>query len=199
MDAPSLAGILEFLRSAERLKDTTRTAYTSEGRQETVAAHTWRLCLMALAFERHFPDVDFSRLIKMCIIHDLGEAISGDIPAIHQDPETGKSEQERLDLLELLRPLPETLRTEITGLWDEYEHASTDEARLAKALDKLETILQHNQGKNPADFDYRFNLGYGREYTAVDPVIVAVRAILDAETEQRALESETDDSQRRRL
>jgi putative hydrolase of HD superfamily len=190
MDAPSLAGILEFLRSAERLKDTTRTAYTSEGRQETVAAHTWRLCLMALAFEDHFPEVDFGRLIKMCIIHDLGEAISGDIPAIHQDPEIGKGEQERLDLLELLRPLPEGLRTEITGLWDEYEQASTEEARLAKALDKLETILQHNQGKNPADFDYRFNLGYGRKYTVGDPVIVALRQILDEETEERARESD---------
>lgn len=194
MDTRRISGILEFLRSAERLKDTTRTAFTSEGRQETVAAHTWRLCLMALAFEEHFPDVDFSRLIKMCIVHDLGEAISGDIPAIHQDPETGKSEQERVDLLELLRPLPEGLRTEITGLWDEYEQASTDEARLAKALDKLETILQHNQGKNPADFDYRFNLGYGRKYTVGDPVIVALRQILDEETEARARESEAHES-----
>ncbi len=182
---------LEFLRRAERLKDTTRTAFTTEGRQETVAAHTWRLCLMALVFEQQFPDVDFARLVKMCIIHDLGEAISGDIPAIHQDPDSGKSDQERQDLLELLRPLPDDLRDEIVGLWDEYEGASTGEARLAKALDKLETILQHNQGKNPEDFDYRFNLGYGREYTSGDPVIVALRKILDAETEQRARSGES--------
>ena len=192
MDSNELKGTLEFLRQAEKLKDTTRTAFTSEGRQETVAAHTWRLCLMALVLEDPFPEVDFSRLIKMCIIHDLGEAISGDIPAIHQDPASSKSDQEREDLMELLRPLPEHLRDEIAGLWDEYEGATTQEAKLAKALDKLETILQHNQGKNPVDFDYRFNLGYGRQYTAEDPIIVVLRQILDEETEQRARESEED-------
>lgn len=190
MDANELSGTLEFLRLAERLKDTTRTAFTTEGRQETVAAHTWRLCLMALVLEDHFPSVDFARLIKMCIIHDLGEAISGDIPAIEQKPEENKSDQERKDLLQLLGPLPRQLQQEITGLWDEYERASTEEARIAKALDKLETILQHNQGKNPEDFDYRFNLGYGTKYTTGDPVIVALRKILDEETERRARESE---------
>ncbi len=190
MDANELSGTLEFLRLAERLKDTTRTAFTTEGRQETVAAHTWRLCLMALVLEDHFPSVDFARLIKMCIIHDLGEAISGDIPAIEQKPEENKSDQERKDLLQLLGPLPRQLQQEITGLWDEYEGASTEEARIAKALDKLETILQHNQGKNPEDFDYRFNLGYGTKYTTGDPVIVALRQILDEETERRARESE---------
>lgn len=60
------------------------------------------------------------------------------------------------------------------------------EARLAKALDKLETILQHTQGRNPADFDYRFNLTYGRQYTEGHPVLAAVRALLDDETERRA-------------
>ncbi len=190
MDANELSGTLEFLRLAERLKDTTRTAFTTEGRQETVAAHTWRLCLMALVLEDHFPSVDFARLIKMCIIHDLGEAISGDIPAIEQKPEENKSDQERKDLLQLLAPLSRQLQQEITGLWDEYEGASTEAARIAKALDTLETILQPNQGKNPEDFDYRFNLGYGTKYTTGDPVIVALRQILDEETERRARESE---------
>ena len=65
------------------------------------------------------------------------------------------------------------------------------EAKLAKALDKLETIMQHTQGKNPPAFDYRFNLEYGRSHTAGEPLIAAVRAILDAETEQRAQEADT--------
>ena len=89
-------------------------------------------------------------------------------------------------LLMLLAPLPVGLRDEIAGLWDEYEAAQSPEAKLAKALDKLETIMQHNQGSNPADFDYRFNLEYGRRFTAGDPLIVAIREILDRETEDRA-------------
>lgn len=189
--SPDLSGILDFLRRAERLKSVTRTAFTSEGRRESVAAHTWRLCLMALVFEDGFPEVDFARLVKMCIVHDLGEALGGDVPAPEQAAaaargEASKAAGERRDLLELLGPLPERLRLEILDLWDDYEAAETPEARLAKALDKLETILQHTQGDNPPDFDYRFNLGYGRKYTDGDPLIVALRRILDDETARLA-------------
>ncbi len=190
MDTTELRGALDFLRGAEQLKNTIRHCYTSEGRSESVAEHSWRLCLMALVFEEHFPDVDFARLVKICLIHDLGEAIGGDIPAPQKAGMPDRAAIERRDLLELLRPLPAGLRDEITALWDEYERAESPEARLAKGLDKLETILQHIQGKNPADFDYRYNLDYGRDYTAADPLVAALREILDEETERRARESE---------
>jgi putative hydrolase of HD superfamily len=196
MNATELAGVLDFLRSAERLKSTTRTGYTSTGQQESVAEHTWRLCLMALVLRSEFPEVDFAKLVKICIIHDLGEAIHGDVSAPEQARRSalginaGKSADERRDLLELLSPLPPRLRDEIAALWDEYEGAQSPEAKLAKALDKLETIMQHNQGLNPADFDYRFNLGYGRQHTADIPLVAQVRKILDDETEQRAREAE---------
>lgn len=189
MQPTELAGILDFLRAAEALKTATRSGWTSAGQQESVAEHTWRLCLMALVLHRDFEGVDFARLIRICIIHDLGEAIGGDVPAPDQAHlPAGKADAERRDLLQLLAPLPGELRDEITALWDEYEAASTPEARLAKALDKLETILQHTQGANPPDFDYRFNLGYGRQYTASHPLLETVRAILDEETERRARE-----------
>ena len=190
MNKEELLGVLDFLRGAEQLKNTIRRCYTSEGRSESVAEHSWRLCLMALVFEDHFPDVDFARLVKICLIHDLGEAIGGDIPAPEQAGLPDKSAAERRDLLTLLAPLPGRLRDEIAALWDEYERAATAEAKLAKGLDKLETILQHIQGRNPDDFDYRFNLQYGRQYTADDPVIAALRDILDQETERRAREAE---------
>lgn len=185
-----ITGILDFLRAAERLKNVTRSAYTSEGHAESVAEHTWRLCLMALVFEDQLPELDFAKLIKICIIHDLGEALSGDVPAPQQSSTQGKSEQERIDLLELLRPLPKRLTEEVTELWDEYEAATSPEAKLAKGLDKLETILQHNQGRNPPDFDYLFNLEYGARYTTDPPFIAAIRSALDAETQKHALAAE---------
>ena len=188
MTKDDLAGIIEFLRAAEQLKNTTRTSWTSSGLQETVAAHTWRLCLMSLVFEKEFAGVDYAKLVKICIIHDLGEAIGGDISAVKQQGQPSKAEQERADLLQLLRPLPAHLREEITALWDEYEAAVTPEAKIAKALDKLETIMQHNQGANPPDFDYRFNLEYGRQHTVGDPLIEAIREVLDRETEARAVQ-----------
>ena len=187
-----LNATLDFLRAAEQLKVMTRSAYTSAGTPESVAEHSWRLCLMALVLHEHFPDVDLGRLLAMCVVHDLGEAIGGDVPAPEQarrlaaDPFAGKATQEREDLLMLVAPLPEDVRRMIVSLWDEYEGAATAEARLAKALDKLETILQHTQGDNPPEFDYRFNRAYGQSFTRDHPVIVALRDLLDRETERLA-------------
>ena len=187
-----LDGILEFLRATERLKVVTRSAYTSEGNPESVAEHSWRLCLMALVLRDELPEVDLGKLLAMCVVHDLGEAIGGDVPAPEQarrrslDPGATKAAQEREDLLTLLAPLPASTQQSVTALWDEYEAATSPEARVAKALDKLETILQHTQGVNPRDFDYRFNLGYGRAFTEGHPAIVRLRALLDRETERLA-------------
>lgn len=192
MEPSEIHGVLAFLRAAEQLKNTHRSAWTSAGQPESVAEHTWRLCLMALLLADAFPGVDFARLVKICIIHDLGEAVGGDIPAIHQVPGESKAAQERADLLQLLQPLPERLRAEITALWDEYEAAATPEAKLAKALDKLETIMQHNQGRNPPDFDYRFNLDYGKRHTRGNPLIEAVRELLDHDTARRAAEAQSE-------
>lgn len=189
-----LNGLLQFLRDAERLKSVTRSAFTSTGEVESVAEHSWRLALMASLVAPEFPDVDASRLVRMCLVHDLGEAIGGDIPAPEQARRRAdgaledKSAAERRDLLTLVEPLPQSLRDDVVGLWDEYESAETPTAKLAKALDKLETILQHTQGTNPPGFDYRFNLGYGREHTATPPLIATIRAILDRATEDRASE-----------
>jgi putative hydrolase of HD superfamily len=189
MRTDELEGVLDFLRGAERLKTAARSGWTSAGEPESVAEHTWRLCLMAMVLYGRAPGIDFARLLKMCVVHDLGEAIRGDIPAPSQRADGGKADQERSDLLELVAPLPAAARGEIVALWDEYEAASSPEARLAKGLDKLETILQHTQGRNPPSFDYAFNLAYGQQYTAADPVMAALRERLDQETARRARES----------
>ena len=186
MQNDRILGALDFLREAERLKCTLRSGYTSDGRPESTAEHSWRLCLMALVFADEFEGIDLLRLIKLCIIHDLGEALSGDIPAVLQTADTNKAAQERADLDVLTRPLQPAKRAEILALWEEYETASSPEAVLAKGLDKLETILQHNQGQNPADFDYTFNLGYGQKQTSAHPVLAKIRALLDEDTRARA-------------
>lgn len=195
MTPAELDGVLAFLRQAERLKTTSRSAHTSAGQVESVAEHSWRVGLMALVLRPAFPDVDLGRLLAICLVHDLGEAIGGDIPAPEQARRLaiepgGKGAQERRDLETLVATLPLDVRNTVLSLWDEYESATSPEARLAKALDKLETILQHTQGDNPAGFDYRFNLGYGRQYTAGHPILEALRSTLDQETERRARQAE---------
>ncbi len=145
-DDDSMFGLLDFLRRSEALKSTLRTTWSRNGRQESTAEHSWRLCLMAMLISRQYPELDALRILQLCIIHDLGETINGDISAPEQ---TGaKDVQEHEDMEDLLRPLPEDVQDELMSLWEEYEYARTPEARLVKAMDKLETLLQQTQGAN---------------------------------------------------
>ena len=185
MDNLTAEAVLGFLGNAEALKDTLRTAYPSKGRRESAAEHTWRLCLLAAVVGEQMEAIDTCRLLRMCLVHDLGEAIRGDIPAIAQDSARPKAAEEREDLERVVAPLPPAVGRDLLGLWDEYERAETAEARLAKALDRIETLAQHTRGKNPVDFDYRFNLTYGRDRTDLNAFTRDVRRALDAETEAR--------------
>ena len=189
MKNSNISSRLNFLREAERLKDTLRSAYTTSGRTESVAEHTWRLTLLAITFADKLPDMDLLKLLKICILHDLGEAIDGDIPAPLQISTASKSEKERNDFLSLVESLPNDVKSEFIALWDEYEDGTSPEARVAKALDKLETILQHNQGSNPEDFDYEFNIEYGKAQTNKVPIAVQIRDLLDVETKAKAREN----------
>lgn len=185
MTAEDIAGTLAFLKEAERLKAVLRSGHGSGGRPESTAEHSWRLCLMAVVLADAFEGVDVAKLLKICVVHDLGEALAGDVPAIHQVAGDGRAERERADLAVLTEPLPPGPRAEIRALWEEYEAAASAEAVIAKGLDKLETILQHNQGLNPPDFDYAFNLDYGRARTDAHPLLARIRGVLDAETRAR--------------
>ncbi|QXX95079.1 HD domain-containing protein [Serratia marcescens] len=188
MDIVKIKGRLTFLQKAEKLKSVLRSAHSSTGRAESTAEHSWRLCLMAMIFENELAGMDMLRILKICLVHDLGEAIHGDIPAVERELHPDKSEQERATLLHLTHSLGEKQREEILSLWQEYEHAASPEARVVKALDKLETILQHNQGINPPDFNYEFNLTYGQEYTSTHPLFTLMREILDEDTRQKIAE-----------
>jgi len=185
MSPSDLQGCLTFIREAERLKSVLRSAYSSTGRQESTAEHTWRLCLLAMVFESEWKELDALKILKLCVLHDLGEALHGDVPAVLQHQTPNKSVQEREDLQTLMRTLPHDLSSAFMALWEEYENATSPEARIVKGLDKLETILQHNQGDNPPDFDYAFNLEYGRKYMGAHPLLQQIRALVDADTAQR--------------
>ena len=133
-----------------------RSSHTSSGRPESVAEHTWRPCLMALMLRNEFPKFDFPRLIRTCIVHDPGETITGDVPAIDQDAATPK-QSKSVSACSISSAVAERTPRGIGRVVGDYESVSSPEARLVKALDKLETIMQHNQGLNREEFDYRFS------------------------------------------
>ncbi len=177
--------LLDFLQRAEALKDTLRSGYTRQGRRESTAEHSWRLMLWVEVLAEAVPELDRLKLMRLALVHDLAEAVSGDIPAPLQDDKAEKTDQERRDLADLTSGLPPGQRETIRALWEEYEAAQTPEAIFIKGLDKLETILQHTQGCNPPDFDHGFNLDYGRAQTQRHPVIAQLRPLIDALTRAR--------------
>jgi putative hydrolase of HD superfamily len=182
IDRDRLSRILSFLQAAEQLKDTLRSGTTRSGRPESTAEHSWRLALMVLLFENELDGIDVPKLLKLCLVHDLGEAISGDVPAPLQTPGDDRQDRERRDFRTLCDPLPGDISAELLTLFDEYAAAATPEAQLAKAFDKLETMLQHVlMPLREADF-YAFNLGYGRDRTEVFPLTRQIREIVDAKT-----------------
>ena len=84
--------LLETLHIAERLKDELRHCDTSKGRRESVAEHSWRIALMALFMQDEFPELDINKVIQMCLIHDLGECFTGDIPTFLKTAEDEQKE-----------------------------------------------------------------------------------------------------------
>lgn len=188
MTNETLSRYIDFIQRAESLKSTVRTAWTATGRRESTAEHSWRLALLALVLADEIPEADPLRLLQLCLVHDLGEAIHGDISAVDQRVDAPKSAAERADLEDLTSGLPARGREALLALWEDYETGGSLEARLIKGLDKLETIIQHNQGLNPPDFDYSFNLDYGRRQTAAHPLLEQLRRLADEGTARRVAE-----------
>ena len=157
---------LEMLHVAERLKDTPRHCTTSQRRTESVAEHSWRVALMAFLLRGEFPELDMDRVVRMCLIHDLGECFTGDIPTFLKTEGDRETEDRLLD--RWVRTLPDSVSAEMEALYREMDARETGEARLYKALDKLEALIQHNESPLDtwAENEYELNRTYA--FDAVD-------------------------------
>ena len=175
--------LLNALHVAERLKDATRHCYTSGGRHESVAEHSWRLALMAYWLRDDFPEADMDKLIRMCLIHDLGEAFTGDIPTFLK---TAADEAKEEDLLfAWVDSLPEPFRSEMAALYREMAARETLEAKIFKALDNMEAVIEHNESdlSTWSENEFTLNLTYGADKAAFSPVLTALREAVRKETD----------------
>ena len=180
--------LLQALHVAERLKDVTRHCHTSGGRHESTAEHSWRLALMAYWLRDDFPELDMDKVVRMCLIHDLGEAFTGDIPSFLK---TVADEAREEDLLfAWVRTLPEPFRGEMDALYREMAARQTPEAKLYKALDNMEAVIQHNESdlNTWAENEFSLNLTYGYDKAAWSPVLTALRDAVREETEEKIAE-----------
>jgi putative hydrolase of HD superfamily len=141
--------ILQFLHVAENLKRLTRHSWLSDGRRESVAEHTWRVSIMYLLVEPYLGiKVDSTKILKMIIIHDIIEALVGDVPAFdtfNEEVKQLKIENETRAIEDIRMQLDNEVGDDFYNLWHEFEAKATDEAKVANALDKLEAQVQHNE------------------------------------------------------
>ena len=174
--------LLEILSRAAVLKTTTRHCYTEAERRESVADHSWRIALMAmlLSGEPEFADTDMNKVIRMCLIHDLGEAFTGDIPTFEKTSGDVKKEDELFD--RWVETFPEPQKTEWKSLLSEMDMLETREARTYKALDKLEALISHNESDISTwlPLEYDLQLTYGKENTRFSEYLDKFRDAIDA-------------------
>lgn len=182
MDARKL---LEALKIAERLKDTTRHCYTARGRHESVAEHSWMMTLMAFFLRDEFPEVDMDKVMRMCAIHDLGECFTGDIPAFEKSADNEATEEKLLD--DWVGSLPPPYAEEMRALYAEMKARKTLEAKVYKAIDALEAVIQHNISDLstwiPKEYD--LNLTYGDDKVAFSDYLKDLRKEIRKDTQEK--------------
>lgn len=153
--------LLKILNVAEKLKCNTRHCYTSSGRHESVAEHCWRTALMAMLLESEFPQADMNKVIKMILIHDLGEAFTGDIPCFNKTSKDEVNESNVLD--DWVKTFPEPEQKQWLELYAEMNALETQEAKIYKALDKMEAVIQHDESDLstwiPLEYELQFKYG----------------------------------------
>ena len=165
------AALARFLHRAGRLKLTKRTGWLDRGvppaETESVADHSWRTALLAWLAASSTAELDADRVLKLALVHDLAEAVTGDHPPYDpadvpdaadarrafldrrhvraEERHAAKRAAEAAAMTDLLRELPWTLAGPLADLWRELTEGETVEARFVKQADKLETYLQSRE------------------------------------------------------
>ena len=177
--------LLDALQIAERLKDATRHCYTKNGRHESVAEHSWMMTLMAYFMKDEFPEVDMDKVVQMCIIHDLGECFTGDIPTF--DKTKAHEENEENLLYSWVRTLPENYANEMIALYEEMAERKTIESKIYKAIDGLEALIQHNISDLSTWIpkEYELNKSYADDKVAFSEYLTELREEIRKDTMEK--------------
>ncbi len=177
--------LLRIMSVAEKLKCNTRHCYTSSGRHESVAEHSWRLGLFAMLVANEFPEADMDKVIRMCLIHDLGEAFTGDIPSFEKTKNDEEKEENVLD--EWVASFPEPDRSQWQALYEEMNALETTEAKIYKALDKMEALIQHDESDISTwiPLEYELQFEYGKENVQFSPYLRKLREEIDHITSEK--------------
>ena len=179
------ASIMEFLHVLERLKCNTRHCDTTNGRRESVADHIARAATLAMLLRAASPEIDTDRVIRLLLVHDFGEAVTGDVPCF--DKTEQDEQKEARAWYAMTECLPSDIREDILCHLTEFEDQKTPEARLARAIDKIEGVIQHNESdlRTWLPLERELNLVYGKAECAPFLPMQALRDEAIRETEAK--------------
>jgi putative hydrolase of HD superfamily len=181
--------ILDFLKLSEGLKRELRHSWLSDGRRESVAEHSWQMALMAILVHPHLEaPVDLGKTLEMIVVHDLVEALVGDVPYFDTSERKQLKRQREAEAIEEIRErLGPPTGERIKALFLEFEARVTPEARFAGALDNLEVQIQHNLADFSTWTDAEYALIYDKieRPCAYDPFLTALCKAIQAEAEAK--------------
>ena len=139
--------------------------------------------------------VDLLKVLKMLIIHDLAESVTGDIPA-HEVSlrQENKYESEKKAFKGLVHSLPKEKGDEIIALWEEFEKKETPEAKFANSLDKVEAVMQHNLSNISTwdQGDFNVHPYYKNQYFDFDFFMRTFKDIVDSQSMKKILEAKAE-------
>ncbi|MEE2776442.1 MAG: HD domain-containing protein [Acidobacteriota bacterium] len=140
-----LAAQLDFVLEIDKLKHVLRrTELLDQSRRENSAEHSWHLAAMAMLLQEYAPGpVDLERVLRMIVVHDIVEIDAGDTYCYDEAGNEDKLQREQQAAERLFNLLPEDLAGELRTLWEEFDSRSSNDARYAAAMDRLQPLL-HN-------------------------------------------------------
>ena len=132
---------IRFLELVARLKHLPRQGWVNHGvcAPETVSGHMYRMAMSAFLLPK---EMDWTKVMKIALVHDLAESIVGDITPRDQVPAEVKRQKELEAMQSITALLPDWSNAEVLALWTEYEDQSSPESVIVKDLDKFDMILQ---------------------------------------------------------
>lgn len=152
---------IEFIREIDKLKYIFRkTKLINSDRPENDAEHSWHLAVMAIVLAEHSNEpVDLAKVMKMVLIHDIVEIDSGDVFAYDTVKSHNNFDEELKAARRIFGILPAEQTEEFINIWREFEEMKTPESKFARALDRLEPLLQNssNNGGTWREFDVKYD------------------------------------------
>ncbi len=137
---------IEFILEVDKLKHVLRqTILMDKSRRENSAEHSWHIALTVMVLSEYARDagIDFFRVMKILLVHDLIEIDAGDTYCYDDQGRKDQGQREKLAADRIFNILPPDQAGTFRNLWDEFEDRKTPESRFANALDRVQPLL-HN-------------------------------------------------------